>query len=288
MEKTYPVFCWASLRTPPYVGNAKGNNSVLEARPFNRYGVYGGSSNRKARDIRTNQDRLGRGPIAYPSIIASNIIEGGTTQDGNYFPPDTSKCPKVNYDCHPTCRKRDSAGCNICDCGTSQGSSHSSSYQSSGSKDSASSKYCFAMVICMLSCKDGYTLGERDSEEGCQTCHCMKTNSAASHAQSNGNVNEHAGDGQDAASGSNYGSFDGDNGGITSGSATGSSGYGGYSDGSGERSSISSGYSSASGFDKGTGGSGFDGVVSSNSAGFGGMQGFAGSASGGVLTWRKF
>lgn len=40
-------------------------------------------------------------------------------------------------------------------------------------KETQATKDCLGTIICMLSCKDGYTLGRKDPD-GCQACHCTK------------------------------------------------------------------------------------------------------------------
>ena len=37
---------------------------------------------------------------------------------------------------------------------------------------------CMGTILCMLTCKDGYQLGQRE-ENGCQTCTCKKKNGKA-------------------------------------------------------------------------------------------------------------
>lgn len=112
-----------------------------------------------------------------------------------------SACPQVNKDCPKQCRKADSKRCRICDCSELKGEFDSclkpptscpkscrklddkgckicsckneqSASMSLSSLSGSSFKKCSAMLMCMLSCKQGYTLGSVTNEHGCQTCTC--------------------------------------------------------------------------------------------------------------------
>lgn len=83
----------------------------------------------------------------------------------------TSSCPEPPLSCQETCRKRDNKGCKICSCGKSS-SLGSNSYSTISS---SVYKNCNDMIMCMLSCKDGYTLGAVTNNHGCQTCKCINS-----------------------------------------------------------------------------------------------------------------
>ncbi|KAK3095488.1 hypothetical protein FSP39_015286 [Pinctada imbricata] len=108
------------------------------------------------------------------STLPSMFMHGGTLMMGK----SSRKCLK-NIVCPSYCHEIDEHGCETCPCGPANGINPPGKEEKQKDKqqDKQSDKkdsQCTQTLLCMLSCKDGYELGQK-GKDGCQTCKCTKS-----------------------------------------------------------------------------------------------------------------
>lgn len=105
-------------------------------------------------------------PMAFP---------GNTMQNG-YISGAQPECITEDIVCPAWCLMEDEWGCKYCPCGPANGMSPPVVSNYKPEIEHEESHGCIGTILCMLSCKEGYKLGHKDSAGGCQSCTCVKRN----------------------------------------------------------------------------------------------------------------
>lgn len=118
---------------------------------------------------------------AYSMMMNTPMIysNGGMMGSGRGM----GECITEDIVCPAYCLMEDEWGCKYCPCGPANGMSPPRVSGERPTEMRHEDHECLGTILCMLSCKDGYQLGEKKSN-GCQSCTCKKKSVADNETQS--------------------------------------------------------------------------------------------------------
>ncbi|XP_053386152.1 uncharacterized protein LOC123545280 [Mercenaria mercenaria] len=114
---------------------------------------------------------------AFSMMMGTPMAFPGSPLQGSFRSEVEAECIIDDIVCPAWCLMEDEWGCKYCPCGPANGMSPAkvSEHRHTEMKHEENNN-CIGTILCMLSCKDGYKLGSRDREHGCQPCTCVKKN----------------------------------------------------------------------------------------------------------------
>ncbi|XP_060558176.1 uncharacterized protein LOC132718496 [Ruditapes philippinarum] len=112
---------------------------------------------------------------AFSMIMGSPMSFPGFSMHDSSRSETMAECITDDIVCPAWCLMEDDWGCKYCPCGPANGMSPPTISEHRQTKP-RHDEDCIGTLLCMLSCKEGYKLGPRDSEHGCQSCTCVKKN----------------------------------------------------------------------------------------------------------------
>nr|XP_022303453.1 uncharacterized protein LOC111111017 isoform X2 [Crassostrea virginica] len=157
---------------PPFVNPFNQGNSLFETPYSGSINAMGSGGGGFMNSIMTMSGGGGRNGLPSMFMKDGKIQMGGKKQ----------QCLK-NIVCPQYCHEVDENGCETCPCGPANGMlppgyMDQQEKQKKPEEDKKKTdNQCLQTLICMLSCKEGYELGQKGGD-GCQTCKCVQKDGA--------------------------------------------------------------------------------------------------------------